>query len=237
MRRLISVVTITFTWSIMAAPAWDRPLMAQEPAAHENPPIPAGKVVLVDEFTDPTSGWLVSDFPGGQQAYDNGEYRVVARAPGGPIRIGWREQEVARDFVVEVDAWLPRGNEGESVTLGVRFVGARSGMPGGVMRFQVRPSEGRAWFGPNIWDGARWNHRPIVETADHPAIRRGSAVNRLGVKVHGSSYVAYVNGQEILHVDDGTFTGGGLVLGAAGPQGADTEARFDNLVIRELSGE
>lgn len=105
------------------------------------------------------------------------------------------------------------------------------------MRFMVRPFDGRAWLGPNTWDGAGWEFRALVETNDHPAIRRGSAVNRLGMKVHGTSFVAYVNGQELFSVDDGTFMGGGLVLGVAGPQGADTEARFDTLVMSELAGE
>ena len=105
------------------------------------------------------------------------------------------------------------------------------------MRLQIRPSEGRAWIGPNIWDGTRWNYQPVAETIDHPAIRRGSTVNRLGVKVHGSTFIAYVNGQEILRVDDSMFTGGGLVLGVVGSQGADAEARFDNLVVSELAGE
>ena len=136
-RRLILRSTVAVMCSIVVAVAWGSAVGAQDMPAAERPSIPAGKVLLTDDFSNPGSGWLVNDVPGGQQAYDNGEYRVVARVPGGPVRIGWREQDVARDFVVEVDAWLPNGNEGESVTLGVRFMGSRSGTPGGVMRFQI----------------------------------------------------------------------------------------------------
>lgn len=215
---------------------WGMPAVAQEQPSAESPPIPAGKVLLTDDFSSPTSGWFASDQPVGLQAYENGEYRVVAKVPGGPVRIGSR-REVARDFVVEVDARLPSGKEGEAAILGVRFVGAPPGAPGGFMRFQVRPADGRVALGLNTWDGSAWGGRLLAEANDHPAIRRGTTVNRLGMKVHGTSFVAYVNGQEIFSVEDGTFMGGGLVLGVAGPEGADTEARFDNLVVSELTGE
>ena len=236
-QRHIRAFAISIMVGLVVTLAQGSATVAQEQPAAESSPIPAGKVLLTDDFSNSSSGWFASDQPVGLQAYDNGEYQVVARIPGGPVRIGTRPQEIARDFVVEIDARVPNGAEGGAAILGVRFAGAPRGAPGGFMRFQVSPSDGRAVLGLNTWDGSAWGGQRLAEANDHPAIRRGDVVNRLGWKVHGTSFVAYVNGQEIFSVDDGTYTGGGLVLGVAGPQGADTEVRFDNLVVSELAGE
>ena len=235
-RRLIARSLAAVVWSVAVTLACGSAVLAQDPPAAERPSIPAGQVLLTDDFSNPSSGWFAADQPVGLLAYDNGEYRVMARIPGGPVRIGARS-EVARDFVVEVDARLPGGNEGEAAILGVRFAGAPPGRPGGFMRLQVRPAEQRAWLMLNTWDGSAWSVRTLREAANSTAIRPGSEVNRLGLQVRGTSFVAYVNGQELFSIDDETFTGGGLVLGVAGPEGSETEARFDNLVVSELAGE
>jgi hypothetical protein len=105
------------------------------------------------------------------------------------------------------------------------------------MRLSVRPAIGRVRLGINTFDNGNWNPRVLAEAEDHPAVNRGTATNRLGLKVLGQSFVGYVNGQEVVRVDDGTFADGNLGLEVAGPRGATTEARFDNLVVSELGGE
>ncbi|MFN8524633.1 MAG: hypothetical protein U0821_16170 [Chloroflexota bacterium] len=208
------------------------PVVGQQEAV----PIPAGTILLTDDFADPSSGWDVSTHSGGRSGYDNGEYRVVAEPHGVGVRFGYRD-EVARDFVVEVDGRLPGGGANEALYLGVRFKSTIGGAPGGYVRLVVAPVQGRAAIGLNTWNGSSWSSQRLAEVNDHPAIRRGSEVNRLGFKVRGNTFVAYTNDQEILRAQDDTYPEGGFTLGVIGPQGATTEARFDNLLVREVVGE
>lgn len=227
-RHVISLVVV----AILSAGS----VRAQEIPDGQSLPIPAGKLLTSDDFSDRSSGWDVNAHSGGRSEYDNGEYVVVAESHGVGVRFGSRS-EVARDFVVEVDSRLPGGQEVESVYLGVRLNPAGSGVPGGYVRLAVTPARARAVLGLNTWDGSRWGFTGLAEVNDHPAIRPGSATNRLGMTVRGSSFVAYVNGQEVLTAESGTYTNGGLALGVIGRQGSRTEARFDNLVVSELTGE
>lgn len=199
--------------------------------------IAVGNVVLTDDFSNQNSGWDVSTHSGGRSAYDNGEYQVVAEPQGVGVRFGYRS-EVARDFVVEVNARLPEGRDDAAVYLGVRFKSTMGNTPGGYVRLIVGPNQRRAVLGVNTWDGSSWSSPRLAEASDISAINRGSETNRLGLKVKGTSFVAYVNGTEVLAAEDGTYPdGGGLVLGVIGPRGTATEARFDDLVVSELAAE
>jgi hypothetical protein len=82
-------------------------------------PIPAGKVLLTDDFSNTGSGWFVAEYPFGKCGYDNGEYQLIT-SPAGSGVIFCSRPEVARDFVVEIDAWLPGGGDEEAASLLVR---------------------------------------------------------------------------------------------------------------------
>ena len=207
------------------------PARSQEPLS-----VPVGDLIASDDFSDAASGWDVSTHSGGRSGYDNGEYRVVAEANGVGVRFGFRS-ELAKDFVVQVDARLPAGQEQAAVYVGVRQKPGGNNMPGGYVRLTVAPSTGRAVLGLNTWTGTAWTFSPLSEVQSHPAIRGGSETNRIGFAVRDSQFVAYVNGQEILSANDATYTDGGLVLGVIGPRGSETEARFDNLTVNALPAE
>jgi hypothetical protein len=218
---------------------WDESARADPaPARAQQAPvaIPAGQVLLQDDFSNPSSGWDVGDHSGGRSGYVDGEYFVIAMPDGSGVRFGFRS-EVARDFVAEVDARLTGGRQGEAVYLGVRLARAQPGVPGGYVRLIVGPVTGRVVLGLNTWDGSQWSSRVLAETNDHPSIRRGTETNRLGLKAKGGTFVGYVNGQEVLAGEDGTFGEGGLVLGVIGTQRSTTEARFDNFTVSELPAE
>ena len=230
MRGFRSVLRLSIVLSVLGLTnSLAGPLQAQG--------IPVGNAVMTDDFSNPQSGWDVSTHSGGRSAYDNGEYQVVAEPQGVGVRFGYRS-EAARDFVVEVNARLPEGRDDTAVYLGVRFKSTAGNAPGGYVRLIVGPNQRRAVLGVNTWNGSSWSSPRLAETTDHPAIHQGSEPNRLGLKVKGTTFVAYVNGTEVLAAEDGTYPdGGGLVLGVIGPRGTATEARFDDLVVSELTGE
>jgi hypothetical protein len=57
------------------------------------------------------------------------------------------------------------------------------------------------------------------------------------MKVLGSTFVGYVNGQEVLRAEDDSMPDGNIALEMIGPSGNSTEARFDNLVISQIGAE
>lgn len=198
-------------------------------------PTPAGAVLYSDDLSGPGTGWNVFSNQFGECLFDNGEYVIRNRANGG-VHFTTHD-EIARDFVVEVDVRMSDPSDEQGASLLVRSPVIGPFAVRGYMRLSMRPATGLVRFGVNTNDNGNWSYRLITELTDHPAVNRGSATNRLGLKVLGSSFIAYVNGQEVLRTEDGTYANGNLGLEVHGPRGTVTEARFDNLVVSEIGGE
>lgn len=198
-------------------------------------PIPAGTILYADDFSGPETGWNIFSNQFGACSFDNGEY-VIRNTANGGVHFTTRD-EVARDFVVEVDVRMSDSNDEQGASLLVRAPQIGPFVSRGYMRLSIRPASRLIRFGATTNDNGHWSYRLITELADHPAVNRDSATNRLGLKVLGSSFVGYVNGQEVLRVEDSTYANGSLGLEVHGPRGTVTEARFDNLVVSEIGGD
>lgn len=62
----------------------------------------SGTVIFEDDFSLPTSGWLVSESADGRRAYEDGEYTIEINVP---MYLFWGEQSFAYDnLMAEVDA-------------------------------------------------------------------------------------------------------------------------------------
>lgn len=227
--RLVSGITLAL--ALIVTLAWPRTMAAQQAAV----PIPAGAVLYSDDFSGQGTGWNVFGNQFGECLYDNGEYVIRNRNNGG-VHFTTRD-EVARDFVVEVDVRMTDPNDEQGASLLVRAPVIGPFVVRGYMRLSMRPATGLVRFGANTNDNGNWSYRLISEVTDHPAVNRGSATNRLGLKVAGSSFIGYVNGQEVLRAEDSTYATGNLGLEVHGPRGTVTEARFDNLIVSEIGSE
>lgn len=194
--------------------------------------IPAGPVLYAEDFGGPGTGWNVFSNQFGACSFDNGEY-VIRNTANGGVHFTTRD-EVARDFVVEVDVRMSDINDEQGASLLVRAPQIGPFVSRGYMRLSLRPASGLIRFGATTNDNGNWSYRLLTEVTDHPAVSRGSATNRLGLKVLGSSFIGYVNGHEVVRADDGTYANGSLGLEVHGPRGTVTEARFDNLVVSEI---
>jgi hypothetical protein len=64
-----------------------------------------------------------------------------------------------------------------------------------------------------------------------PAIRRGDAWNRLGVRAQGADFVLSINGQEVGRARDGALREGVLGLGVGSLEDGPAEGRFRDLLV------
>jgi serine/threonine-protein kinase len=198
------------------------------PVAPSNPP----GVLLSDNFEHPETGQLprTSARPNDYVfAYDRGEYvinKVNAALPAAPIVFLPGSYD---NSVIAVDVRI-MGN----VPSGYAFVVCRDQSTGGQAK-QYRASivpEGRRVI-LSRWDDG--NQRVLAEARDEPAIRIGTAANRLELSCAGTKIAAGVNGKVVATADDVALNRGDHGLGAgtfAGVEGT-LEARFDNLEVRE----
>lgn len=112
------------------------------------------------------------------------------------------------------------------------FVGCRFDDAGTAYMFEVHPDTGLA----NIW---RYDPSDVVNIAsvtNTSVVTVGSGNNTIEIRCEGSTISGYVNGTQLLTVQDATYTAGDPFIGA-GKNDATTDlllTGFDNLVITEL---
>jgi hypothetical protein len=189
------------------------PTTAQTPAAEPGAPL------LADSFAQ--GGWANLRGPGWQVGYQGQRYRISANQGVGAI-------------------WSYRNGPAKDVSLGIDMQ-AVAGEGGLLTRFQdannyvsVSLNPGQSSFRVEQHDGGTTN---VIAGGQSEAILTGAdAINRLVVRLHGSSMEIVVNGQSLASVDapgaPDSARYGLLVL--TGDSAADVF--FDNLEIRRLDG-
>lgn len=203
-----------------------RAALAPAPAPEApGPALPAGPVLLSENFDDPARGvlpqsssepalWLVG--------YQNGEYVVSSVDPFRSGALGIRLPNTYTDAMLAVDARLTAGLRAGYIALACR-AGA------GHYRLTVHP-DSRS-FALARWDGG--TRVALVDWRVSPAIKEWSQTNRLELSCAGSTITARVNGVPLASVQDGTYREGGLWIGAGAFRDAREliSARFDNLLV------
>lgn len=188
-------------------------------------------VVLRDDFADPSSGWPVGREPeyGWERAYVGGEYVVFGGAGLRGMARANRTDLLLRNFTIETNVRLPQVSTKTGAIVGVRLDGK------GYLRFEVWPESRFCAFSrmttvPGDIYGTR-----LVFRSDYQTIHPGTAVNRIGIRAQGSTFVGLVNGEEALRVDEPSFLEGGITLGAINVSDEAVEARFDDLVVTSIT--
>jgi len=193
------------------------------PGAGVGPAPAAGRVLLHDDFSDPSSGWprQSSDPSARRVGYDHGEYDI-ARMPGDVGAPYVTRSDRFGDFQVEIDARLVPPTENSYL-----YLDFRRQDDGSHYSFMVDPNDSTFMLrrnGPN--SGVN-----LIPWTSAPAIQGGSARNRLGVRAQGPDITLLVNGQEVGHVQDGTFSEGTLAFGVDSFNDGPAEGRFGNLLV------
>jgi hypothetical protein len=179
----------------------------------------SGALLLADSFAQ--GGWANLSGPGWQVGYQDQRYRIGANRGVGTI---WSYRTgPAKDVSVGVDVQVASGEGG----LLVRFQDANN-----YVSISLNPS--RTSFRVEQHDGGATN---VIAGGQSEAIQSGAdAINRLVVRLRGSSMEIVVNGQVLASADapgaPDSARYGLLVL----TNDSAAEAFFDNLEIRRLDG-
>lgn len=173
--------------------------------------------IFTDNFSNPSSGWLIDNNANYSMGYLNGEYQILIKQADW-MAYDWEDFGVS-DYRVEVDA-RPAGHLDDGVSL------VFGGTDTGFYLFDV--SNGRC----SLWRNASgpWIWTALVNWTSSPAIHGGSQTNRLKVVCSGSNITLYVNDQMLITGSDRTYLGSGLGM-AAEAYSANFDARFDNFNV------
>ncbi len=199
------------------------PAIAPTPAAAAPPAPDAGdRVLLHDDFTDPSSGLpLQSRDPTARRlGYRDGEYLVVRLAgSGGEAFVAY--PEAFDDFQAEIDARLVPPTED-----GYVFLDFRRQENGDYYSFLVDPNAGRFLLLRHTGDDRR-----LIDWTAAAAIQPGAATNRLGVRARGSTIVLLLGGTEVGRAQDGALRDGWVGFGVGSLADERAEGRFSHLLV------
>ena len=180
-----------------------------------------GKILLQDDFSDPSSGWNQVSTDKGAIEYADGVYRILVNEPNLDIWSIYNEE--FGNVRIEVDA-LKVGGDRDN-----RFgVICRASDQNNFYTFIIS-SDG--YFGVGKIKDNSYQLIGMDALLRSDAIKLGSELNHIRADCIGNSLTLYVNGERLIEVEDLDFAVGkvGLIAGTYDIPG--TDIRFDNLVV------
>ncbi len=218
----------TFLASALLLGVLDAGATAQTPSATEAS-TKAGTVLIQDDFSHPSSGWVARKTDYGEFAYLDGELRVLLNKADFNTYAILPARKFS-DGSVEVDARLVAGPANGVFGIICRAE-ANDGTASKAYVFAIR-SDGVYTIlkrtSPTFWDAVVSGEKP-------GAIKPGHNTNRLRADCSGSSLTFYVNGEKLLETTDADFKSGQVgVVVTTQPKSAPMDVRFDNFVVRAL---
>jgi uncharacterized repeat protein (TIGR01451 family) len=182
------------------------------------PPCPSD---YLDDFSDPSSGWLIGEDSNIKFGYSGGEYQMWLKNPndGAWLTPGAK----VSDFTLAVSAHRTSGTEG----------------PYGVL-FGISQDWNELYevsIDQNIY--AIWKYNSgwsLLTSNTSTAIQTGTGWNRIKVVREGTAISLYINDQFQTTVYDGSFTGFRRVgLSAYSPTSSGLDVRFDDFALYPAS--
>lgn len=175
-----------------------------------------------DNFSDPGSGWPISDNSARRYAYVGGQYQIWVKNPNK----GWSATPGAKatDFTASVSARRASGTTGGyGIIFGINEDWSQW------YEFDIGVNNYSIWKYDNGYAPAlrNWTYSPAVAT--------GTNWNRLKVVRQDSSISVYVNNQLLSTVTDGSFTDFRRIGLTAGSGSVSNDVRFDNFSLYPAS--
>jgi hypothetical protein len=189
-------------------------------------PVSAADILYVDEFTPGETGkWQLEGDEQGQVTFQNEQLVIEVNQPNTVQFVTLGEHSFS-NFALEVDATLAAG--GTESTYGVLF---RMTGPDQFYRFDVT---GSGLFTIERYDASSGWTRLSEDWVESEHIATGvGATNRLGVLAIGGTISFYANGNLLLQVADGRYSGGNIGLDAGTYGQTGLRVAFDNLVVSQ----
>lgn len=179
--------------------------------------------LFFDDFSQPGSGWPIYEDDVSRYQYLNQEYRILAKVV--PAWVAARPGFQSTQYVVTVDVRNATGTHGY---YGILFGFAEDWSH--FYFFVVHPT-GRYVILRADPDTSYW-----IADGYSSSIQTGTATNQLKLERNGSMIWAYVNGDLLTILPDGTFTGRGyLGLITVADTVPNVDARFDNFTVLPIT--
>jgi DNA-directed RNA polymerase subunit RPC12/RpoP len=197
----------------------DTPTLAPTPI---DTPIPFSKILLKDDFTNPSSGWDKAHNSNYTLEYKNGTYHILINNPQNG-QIVWRTNKY-KDESIEVGIQQNGGaNDGHF------GVACRVTDTGSLYSFEFSQD---GTYG--IYKYTNWSSDPLDEgTLDPNTIDQGK-INHLEGICNGDILTLLINGQLLLQIQDSEYSSGGIGLialpGTSGGTGVDVQ--FSHLLVK-----
>ena len=177
------------------------------------------RILFEDDFSDDTSGWLEAADAQSSQGYRNGQFFFEVQAPD---LIVWDNAGGNfQDFAMEVEARQVSGAAENSFGALFRYIDGdnfyRFDLTGDG-HYAVLKSEHSEWNTLADWQAAV-DIKPLGE------------VNLVKIVCRGPRTTFYVNGQELIAVEDDSFERGDVGLFASTFSEPNVEVEFDDLEI------
>jgi hypothetical protein len=183
-------------------------------------PLPSGTVLFQDDFSNLASGWNRMLVTEGVMDYDAGGYRILVNAP--QTNFWATPRKNLSDVRIEVDIGKLAGPDENRIGLVCRVTGDN-------YYFFIISSDG--FYGAGIFFSGQailLGHNEM-QSSEH--IHQGLAVNHLRADCAGDTLTFFINGFQVLQIQDSTLISGdvGILAGAFDVTGVDII--FDNFVV------
>jgi hypothetical protein len=180
-----------------------------------------GELPWVDDFSDPTSGWLAESDASAEVEYDEGVMRILVKTPNG---LAWASAEREfSDFHLSVEATQFAGPDDNEYGVLVRMQDSD--------RFYRFSISGDGYYLVSKYDGEAWEALSGDDWLPGDAIHLGAATNLLEIMCHGATMTFVVNDVQLAEVRDSSYSRGDIGLYAGSFFQPGVEIHFDNFAI------
>ena len=189
------------------------------------PTLTGPQLLFADDFSNTASGWLESADGEASQGYRDGRFFFEVRVPD---LIVWDNPGLNfKDFGLQVTARQVSGGPDNSYGVLFRYIDE-----GNFYRFDLTGDGGYAVLKSehNEW-------ATLADWRQSAHIKPLGEENRIRVVCQGDEMVLYVNGQQLVSVEDDSFERGDVGLFASTFSDPNVEVAFDDLEIWEIGHE
>ncbi len=181
-------------------------------------------ILLQDDFSDPTTGWEISENDYGRSGYENGRYLVEARIEK---EYFWGVAGInASDIRIEVDAsviaTVQSGNDAFGVDCRIQENGDGYG-------FRIS-SDGFV----SIAKYVDTQGQTLIDWIENSAVYTDGRTNHLTAICQGDHLQFLVNDINVAEVVDDTFSTGDIALSALAFEPGTIRVLFDNIIVQEI---
>ncbi len=189
---------------------------------HVSPPNDVG---YADDFSDESSGWEVSKWPGGSQGYDNGRYFIDI---DGPDIFAWSNpNEEFTDVIIDVDTILQSSAGDNNSGVICRYRDDRN--------YYLFEIDAQGFYSISAFIARRWE--VLSDWTASESIRTGvGAQNHLRIECIGDTLGFAVNGELLVEIQDDRLADGNIGLSASTYSRGGARVLFDNVQVRQPTG-